>query len=243
METVGGSGSRRSGGEILFLHPIGLDRNVWSEVLLPGARTLDFPGHGSAAPVDTVSMRGLVDYVLAHICEPVTIVGLSLGGMVAQHLAIRAPGSVASLVVVCSTSASHPETMRERARATREGGMAGVLHTTLKRWFTPKALATPGHPGVDYARQRLLADDPEVFARYWEAMADHDVEADLGTITAPTTIIAGAHDRASSPETMERMARLIPDATFEILDGPHMLPLERPRQFREAMVRHLERSG
>ena len=73
----------------------------------PGARAvlgwgalaaLDFPGFGAASPVDRVTLAGLADYVLGQISEPVTLVGVSLGGMVAQQVAVREPDAVASLV-------------------------------------------------------------------------------------------------------------------------------------------------
>lgn len=228
---------------VVFLHPVGLDQTIWSAVRSPGDRALDFPGHGTEPPPESVSMAGLVDHVLAHVAEPVTLVGLSLGGAVALQLGIRAPERVASLVVACSTAASRPPVMFERAAAIRAGGMAGVVESTLERWFTAEALATPGHPGVEYARKRLLADDAETIAAYWEAMAEHNVSSELGTIDVPTTIIAGARDAAGGPEVMRPIAEAIPGATFEVVDGPHMLPLEQPRAFRAALDRHLERAS
>src|SRR5438128_5640823 len=233
--------SGRAAAEILFLHPVGLDRNIWTDVLSPRDRALDFPGHGTEPPAETVSMTGLVDYVLSQVSDPVTLVGLSLGGAVALQVAIRAPDSVASLVVACSTATSRPHVMFERATAIRQGGMAGVLQSTLERWFTPEALATSGHEGVEYATKRLLADDAKTIARYWEAMAEHNVASALATINVPTTIIAGARDAAGGPGAVEPIARSIPCAVFEVIDGPHMLPLEQPREFRAAVDRHLDR--
>jgi 3-oxoadipate enol-lactonase len=227
--------------EIVFLHPIGLDRRVWADVAVPGATLLDFPGHGDAAVAEKVSMAGLVDYVLGHLTGPVTLVGLSLGGMVAQQVAVREPGAVTSLVVACSTSASDPQMMLDRAAMTRQKGMTGILDVTLDRWFTPEVLATPGHPGVEYARRRLLEDDPEVFAQYWEAMAEHDVRAQLGSVNAPATFIAGAQDRASSLSVLEGMSKAVPGAVLRVLDGPHMLPLERPGEFAAVLTEHLDR--
>jgi 3-oxoadipate enol-lactonase len=226
---------------ILFLHPIGLDRRVWSDVLVPGAIALDFPGHGTTEAVDPVSMAGLADWVLGHISRPATLVGLSLGGMVAQQVAVREPDAVASLVVACSNSASNPRVMHERAAMTRENGMAGVLDTTLDRWFTPEALSAAGHPGVEYARRRLLQDDPEMVAQYWEAMAGHDVAARLGSVKVPATFVAGAVDKASSLEVLEGMAKAVPGAELKVVDGPHMLTLERPREFSEVLREHLDR--
>ena len=109
-----------------------------------------------------------------------------------------------------------------------------VLDETLARWFTPEAVATRGHPAVEYARKRLLADDAELIARYWEALGEHDVTAALPSIRVPMTFIAGARDLPCAPETMEPMARAVPGAAFEVIDGPHILPLEQPRAFRAA---------
>ena len=227
--------------ELLFLHPIGLDRNVWSEVVPSGARTLDFPGHGSEPSVGNVSIDRLVEHVLAHLSDPVTLVGLSLGGTVALQVALRAPQSVTSLVVACCVASSpNPIGQRERANAFRKG-MQHVVEGTLARWFTKEALATPGHAGVEYARRRLLEDDPEVIAAYWEAMADNVVEPNLAAITVPTTFIAGAHDGASTVELMDRMAQLVRGSVLDVIDGPHMLPLERPAEFRAALSRHFSR--
>lgn len=231
-------------GGIVFLHPIGLDRQVWSGVLSPGAIALNFPGHGGNggdAPAP-VSMAGLADYVLSQLGgRAVTLVGLSLGGMVAQHIAITAPHAVTSLVVACSTAAANPPVMLDRAALTRSEGMAGSLRMTLDRWFTPQVLAAPGHPGVEYARRRLLADDPEIVARYWEAMAGHDVSDRLASVKAPTTFIAGAADLSSPVEVLEGMARAVPGAVLKVVDGPHMLPLERPREFSAVLAEHLDR--
>jgi pimeloyl-ACP methyl ester carboxylesterase len=226
---------------ILFLHPIGLDRHVWSDVLVPGSTALDFPGHGMTRATGPVSMAGLADWVLGHISRPATLVGMSLGGMVAQQVAVRAPDAVASLVIACSSAASNPRMMRERAAMTRGNGMAGILETTLDRWFTPQARSTPGHPGVEYARQRLLADDPEIVAQYWEAMAGHDVTAQLSSVNVPVTFIAGAVDKASSLEVLQAMAEAVPGAELQVVDGPHILTLERPREFSAVFARHLNR--
>jgi 3-oxoadipate enol-lactonase len=229
-------------GAVLFLHPVGLDRTIWAEVRSHDERALDFPGHGTEPPAESVSMAGLADHVLAQIEEPVTLVGLSLGGAVALQVAVRAPEKVASLVVACSTAVARPAVMAERAAAIRAGGMAGVLDSTLERWFTAEALATPGHAGVEYARARLLADDAETIAAYWAAMAEHDVASALQDIAMPTTIIAGARDAAGGPDAMRPLAEAVPGAAFEVIDGPHMLPLEAPGAFRAAVDRHLERA-
>jgi 3-oxoadipate enol-lactonase len=147
---------------------------------------------------------------------------------------------VRSLVLACTSArADRPSTLA-RADAAARGGMEGVLDSTLDRWFTAAALAQPRHPGVAYARERLLRDDPQAFAQTWRAMADHDVVESLRHMTAPLTVIAGAHDTASPVEHRRAMHARLPNSRFEILDGPHMLQLEVPRAFSDAVRRHVQ---
>lgn len=233
------------GAEVVLLHPIGLDTRFWADVAPAGALALDFPGFGTAPWEGSISLPRLVDYVAGHIRSRATVMGVSLGAMVSLGVASRHPELVRSVVVACGGAGGGGRSgvMRERADATRAGGMQGVLATTLERWFTAEALATPGHPGVAYARQRLLDDDPEVFASYWEAMGAFGVGGELGSIKVPVTVIAGAQDRAASVESLRATAEAISGAVFEVLEGPHMLPLEQPDSFRAAITRHLDRLG
>jgi pimeloyl-ACP methyl ester carboxylesterase len=109
----------------------------------------------------------------------------------------------------------------------------------MERWFTPAALARASDPAVEYARQRLLADDPNVFAAYWRAMSSHDVEAQLKDIRMPVTVIAGSLDAAAPVTALQAIADRIPGSRFEIIPGPHMLQLEEPTRFRSAVRDHL----
>jgi 3-oxoadipate enol-lactonase len=223
---------------VVYLHPIGLDRQIWRGVAPDEALTLDLPGHGDTSVTGEVTMAGLVEWVLGQVGEPATYVGLSLGGMVALQLAVRAPQAVRSIVVACSTAASDPEVQLGRARDTRARGMQAMMDTTLERWFTADALAAGDHPGVAYARRRLLADDPEIVAAYWTAMASHDVSDQLSSIRVPATIVAGRSDRASSQEGLRSIAEAIPGARFAAVEGPHMLPLEQPELFASLVAAH-----
>lgn len=222
----------------LYLHAIGLDKYFWRENITDGDVVLDFPGHGDEPITDPLSMTSLADYVAERLDGPFDVVGLSLGGMVALHLAIRHREIVRSLVVACSSAATSREVSLGRARDSRAGGMSAVLELTLQRWFTPQALGTFGHLGVEYARSCLLKDDPNVFALYWEAMAEHNVIDQLGYIDVPTTIIAGSEDLAVPIEATQDMVGRIKGARLEIVTGPHMLPLENQSGFSQAVRSH-----
>lgn len=225
----------------VYLHPIGLDAQVWKDVIRQGDIALNFPGFGDTPLEGELTLSRLADFVADHITEPADLVGVSLGSMVAQHTALRHPDAVRSIVLACGGVSSNPAVSHARAAETRRTGMDGMLGSTLERWFTPAALAADSHPGVEYTRKRLLSDDPAVFAAYWDAMAEHDLRESIGTVRAATTVVAGSEDLAVSVDAMSSVAALIDGARFEVVDGPHLLPLENSEGFLNVVKRHLNR--
>jgi pimeloyl-ACP methyl ester carboxylesterase len=187
-------------------------------------------------------MRTLADEVAGSYPGALHLVGVSMGAMVAQNVAIRHPGRVRSLVTACTGAAVDREAMMRRADEVEAKGMSGVLTETLERWFTAGALAArPEHPGVGYARTTLLALDPRSFADGWRAIATHDVRSKLSRIGVPTTCILGTSDPVGTPERLEEVAAGVRDGRLVALDGPHMLHLEQPRAFAAAVREHLGR--
>jgi pimeloyl-ACP methyl ester carboxylesterase len=234
---------------LVLLTPIGLDDGSWRDVELPPADLVThvFPGFGGRPRrVPPPDMAQLADEVVEAYEEPLDLVGVSMGGMVAQNIAVRHPGRVNSLLTACTGAAADPATMHDRAAKVESAGMAGVLDTTLERWFTAEALSRQPEPaGVVYARETLLALDPVAFADGWRAIATHDVRGGLPDVRVPTTCIAGDADAASPVARGEEIARLVPNCRFVILAGPHMMHLENPAGFAAALVDHLSwaRSG
>jgi 3-oxoadipate enol-lactonase len=230
---------------LVLLTPIALDAGCWEHVPLPGLPTAKhvFPGFGGRARArEQPTMASLADEVAASYDGPLDVAGCSMGGMVALNLAVRHPDRVRSLLVACTGASTDPKVMAQRAADAEELGMEGVLAVTLERWFTAGGLAhDPELPGVSYARECLLALDPLAFADGWRAIGGHDAVAALGHITAPTTAVAGAADSASPIERTKIISDRVPGARLVILDGPHMMPLERPVEFGEALADHLAR--
>ena len=226
----------------LFLHPMGLDGECWQFTRLEGVMP-DLPGHGRSPLPRVLTLESAADAVLATVPDRVDVVGVSLGGTLAIRMALRHPKRVRSLLVACSSVLDAPERgerLRERGAAAERGGMAGVLDTTLGRWFTPAALADPQHPGAAYARRRLLADDPRAFAAWWRAMAAHTIRGVMGGVRCPVTVLAGRQDRAAATADMlELFDTLACPRRMEIIPGPHMLHLETPDDFAGAVQRHL----
>jgi pimeloyl-ACP methyl ester carboxylesterase len=150
-----------AGRVVTFLHPVGLNGMAWEAQFEPLARHFqivapDLRGHGLSTggdqpftlddlAADVVALWDALGVAASHV------VGLSMGGMVAQALALGAPDRVRSLVLVDTAGTMSDQgraAMRGRADVARQQGMAGVLDATVERWFTPEAIASgAGAPG------------------------------------------------------------------------------------------------
>ncbi|MBO0690870.1 MAG: alpha/beta fold hydrolase [Candidatus Dormibacteraeota bacterium] len=225
---------------VLLLHAIGLDAASWDETSIPNAVPMDLPGFGSQAlEPGGLDLPSMADDVVARAPSGMLdVVGCSMGAMVGLQIGLRYRERVRSLVVACAPPAADPAVMQERAAAVRAGGMASQIPVTLERWFTEAALAD-GHPAVARARERLEADDPEAFAQGWLAIAGHDVRSQLASLDLPVTLIAGSEDKAAAPAALEAFQQGLPNSRLVVLDGPHILYMERPAEFSAAVQDHL----
>lgn len=226
---------------LLVLHPVGLDRGCVEWLDLPPVRVVVFPGHGDRRRARAgLTLADMADEIAGHATGPLDVVGCSLGGMVALHLALDHPELVRSLVLACTTARGPAEVMRVRAENTEALGSAGMVEDTMTRWFTPEALAaTPQAPSLQYARQRLLAMDAGALADTWRAIGAHDVLDRLGEIRQPTTCVAGRRDASFALPVMQELHAGLPDARWVEMDAPHMAFLEHEQEFSAAVRAHL----
>lgn len=242
------------GPTVCLLHPVGLDSGCWGAqvaALAPRFQVLrvDLRGHGrSDTPPPPYSLSDFgadVHTLLRQLCvAPAHVIGLSLGGMVAQVLALEHPADVRSLVLADTNSALPPEARRamvERGEAARRGGMSSVLDSTLTRWFTPGFM---GSAIVAETCKRLLADNVEGWAAAWRAISELDTEPRLPEIRVPTLVIIGENDLSVPVSRARAMADRIPGAAFHVVPGaPHMAPLECPDLFNPPVLEFLGNVG
>ncbi|MGY1602924.1 alpha/beta fold hydrolase [Geodermatophilus sp. SYSU D00815] len=236
------------GRPVLLLHPLGVDRSFWNAVApaLEGFEVLtyDFPGHGETpAPEQPYTVEDLADQARALLADAgqarVDVVGVSLGGLVAQRLAADAPELVRRLVVVDAV-AVYPEPMRamwrERAARAADEGMAPFVDPTLALWFTADLLARGGDV-VESARRRLETADPRGYALACRALAQADVTGVLDRITAPTLLVCGEDDAPPFTAAARELAARLPGGRVVWLSpARHAGVLERPEQFRAALT-------
>ncbi len=204
----------------------------------------DHRGHGgSPVPPGPYKVEDLGRDVLALLdrlgVERFSFCGLSIGGMVGMWLAGEAPERVERLVLCCTSARFAPETFDSRARTVRAEDVSAIADVVVERWFTP-ALRTSRPDVVEWAWRMLLGTPAEGYAGCCEAIRDADLSGRLGTISAPTLVIAGADDPAAPPDQAELVRDSIPGASLEVIpDAAHLANIERPEAVTQAILDHL----
>ncbi|MGA5762341.1 4-carboxymuconolactone decarboxylase [Nonomuraea bangladeshensis] len=230
-------------GEPLILGPsLGTSLRLWEPQLAALARTFrvlrfDLPGHGGspAAPVATVEDLAALVLETAGAAGFGTFhyAGVSIGGAIGATLALRHPGRVRSLAMVCSSARfGEPASWHERARLVRAEGTGPLLESTAARWFAG--------PPQQALLDDLAAADPEGYAACCDALATYDVRAELAAIKAPTLVVAGRDDPATPPAHARELADGIPGATLvELAGAAHLAPADQPERLTAALLAHL----
>ncbi len=234
------------GTPVVLSHALGLDSSMWDDYAAHLASLphqvlrYDHRGHGgSAKPAGPYTMDDLVDDAARVIREwgrgPVTWIGLSMGAMVGQGLAIRHPELVSRLVLANTTS-KYPEAgvaaWAQRIATVQAQGMPAVAEMVVERYLHADFRAA--HPAAaDTIRQRLLRDDPAGYAASCHAVGHVDWLERLAQVRCPTLVIAGARDAGAPPAMGQAIADRIPGATMRVIeDASHLSVLETPDEFR-----------
>jgi len=243
---------RGAGRIVLFLHPIGTRAAFWDAVVdrIAGhyrCITVDLRGHGdSDVPAQRFSLDDLagdaIELLRMERAGGAVIVGCSLGGMVAQGVALVAPELLSGLVFADTAYRQTPEGRKIAQQRAEDAlkGMPGMLDSTLARWFPPPFLAL-NPPEVQACRAWLLEDDPVVFSWGWEAIRDLDYGERIKSIAVPSLVVRGSVDAASQRDGMQAMAKLLPRARYAEIEGAgHVAPLEQPEAFATVLREFLE---
>ena len=199
----------------------------------------DTRGHGrtqvTAGPYTLAQLAADAQGLLAHLGVSKTHwIGLSLGGMVGQALAIAQPQMLDRVVLANTTCKAAPKAATlwgDRARLARAEGMAALVQPTLARWFTdPYRLA---QPGLMQEVGRMIAETPvEGYAGCCAALSDVELAHGLQSLTLPALVLAGAQDQATPLVMSQLLAQTWPGARLAVLEGAaHISSLEQAQAF------------
>jgi 3-oxoadipate enol-lactonase len=245
-----------SGPWLTLSHSLCCDVSMWQPQLAALEKQFtvlrfDTRGHGgSEAPAGAYTFAQMTDDVLglfdALRIERTHFVGLSMGGMIGQHLALKAPDRIDRLVLADTTSRMPAEAQplwAERIRIAQEQGMAAHVEPTLARWFTAPWRAT--HPEVVERIGDLIRDTPVAgYVGCAEAIARIDLTDRLPAVKAPTLVIVGRDDPGTPPAMSEAIAAAIPGARLEIIpDASHLSNIEQAEIFNRLLLDFLAQVG
>ena len=236
-----------AGPPLVLLHCLGVDHQFWDFAApLAADFTLlryDLPGHGAsavpAAPYGIAELSAqLADLMGRHGIARAHVAGISLGGLIAQHLAATRPDLVDRLILI-DTTPRYTDELRAmwvaRAATARGPGVAAMVDGLLKVWFSDAALARDGE-GVRYVRETLTRACGEGYALACAALGAADLRALAPAIAAPTLVICGDDDIPSFRDAARWLAAAIPHAELAWIAGArHASVIEQPDEARRLM--------
>lgn len=231
---------------VVLIHGLGGDHGVWLyQIPAFGARfptiVLDLRGHGASTkpPQDfTVAdmARDVVRLLRSLGVERAHILGLSLGGMVAQQIALDAPLVVASLVLadtLCGVPPEFADVTREALQFIIRNSMATVAQTRITNAFSDAV--DPVMRG--FLIDRIAGNDKPAYVRAAHAAFAFSVCNRLSEVSAPTLVLVGEEDRVTPPLLSEDIAARIPGARLaRIAAAGHISNLERPQEFNRVVL-------
>ncbi len=238
---------------VMFAHGLGMDMRIWEQnlgALLDAYQVLlyDMRGHGlSSSPPAPYTAALLADDAVALLdalrIDKVHFVGLSLGGIVGQHLGARYPNRLVSLSL-CSTVGQRSEVkwLDERIASVRAAGMSAVVDGTIERWFTPAFIHKSPHT-IARVREMVLNTRVNGFVGCASAVRDMSQASISSQISIPTLIVTGAEDTWATVEIAHAMqARILNSELFIVPEAAHLPNIEQPSAFNAAVLGFLSRT-
>jgi len=226
---------------VVLLHGFAGTRRAWDPVverLEPERYTPlapDLRGHGSARDARPVSFEACAADVLAAAPERFVLCGYSMGGRIAQHVALAAPARVERLVLVATTAgiADHAERAARRADDERLAAFAdeATIEQFADRWTAQPLFAGTPPEAAAVWRADILDNEPAALAAALRGVGTGSMEplwGRLGELAMPATVLAGEHD-AKFRALGERLAAGLPRGELVIVEGAgHGIPREDP---------------
>lgn len=232
---------------LLLANSLGTDLRIWDEVsarLMGQFRVIryDKRGHGlTEAPAPPYSASDLVKDVVGLLdaleIDHAVMCGISVGGLIAQALALAHPERVRALVL-CDTGAriGSVESWDQRIAAVRAGGLHGLESAMMERWFSQEFREQRPVDVRGYSNM-LVRTTADGYIGTCYALRDTDFRSALSQVRHPALVLCGAQDIATPPELGQELACLIPGAEFSLIENAgHLSCIEQPEEMTERMT-------
>jgi 3-oxoadipate enol-lactonase len=229
-----------NGKPVVFANSLGTDLRLWDAVLplLPQENCYiryDKRGHGlsqcTPAPYSMGALVRDVEQLMDHLgVTDALFVGLSIGGMIAQGLAVKRLDLVRAMVL-SNTAAKigQPEMWQSRIDAVRKGGIASLSDAVMERWFGRDFHATAD---MQLWKAMLERQPAEGYIGCSAAISGTDFYTPTSGLRLPTLGIAGSEDGSTPPDLVRETVDLIPGSKFELIRKAGHLPcVENPTEY------------
>jgi 3-oxoadipate enol-lactonase len=238
---------------VVLSHSLGSSLVMWDlqmGALEPNFKVLryDIRGHGgSQAPAGSYTLELLGDDAIglldAQGIDKVHWVGLSMGGMIGQCIALNNSDRLQSLAL-CDTAAFIPEEAQpiwqERIDTVRNKGMEALVEPTMERWFTPSFLSLKSKR-LALIRKQFLATPVEGYIGCAEAIRKLNYLNLLAEIKMPTLIMVGEDDPGTPVAASESIHERIKNSRLVVLPSArHLSNVEQPDAFNATLVKFLK---
>lgn len=232
---------------IVFANSLGTDFRLWDDVVrrLAGKFRIvryDKRGHGlSGCPPGPCSVADLAADI-ASLMDELGIanslfVGISIGGMIAQQLALARPDLVAAAVLSNTGSKiGSAEMWDQRIAAVREGGVDAIGDAVIERWFS-QDYRSRNALQVRAWREMLGRTPADGYAACCEALKRADLTGEVEGLKQPLLFIAGSEDGSTPPALVKGTADRIHGSRFRLFEGAGHLPcVEQPERYAETIM-------
>jgi len=242
------------GQHVALLHGLGGSRTAWRpqlEALAAAgyrAAAWDMPGYGASKPIEPLTFEVLADAVGRWLdalgAASAHLVGLSLGGMIAQHVALRMPDRVRSLTLLDSSPAfgfdgatSAAEWLEQRLRPLAAGETPATIAPAVLR---PIMADAAGSNVLDEAIASMARIPSNGLAAAVRCLVTHDLRGRLHEIATPTLVIVGEHDHETPLSYSAYLAGEIAEARLAVVPGAgHIANLEQPDEVNRLLLEFL----
>jgi 3-oxoadipate enol-lactonase len=240
------------GAPVVFANSLGTDMRLWDPILplLPeGLRIIRFDkrGHGlSTCPPSPYTMGSLITDTeklldLLEVKECV-FVGLSIGGMIAQGLAVKRLDLMRAMVL-SNTAAKigNPALWDDRIEGVRKGGIEALADAVMERWFSKDFRATTE---LELWRNMLVRQEDNGYMGCSAAISGTDFYTTTASLRLPCLGIAGAEDGSTPPDLVRETVDLIPGSKFHLIRRAGHLPcVEQPEEYARVLSEFLRSVG
>ena len=236
---------------LVMIHALGTNLTLWDGVAacLPRHRILrmDLRGHGASdvppAPYAMGTLIRDVERLIEHFgLKETVVIGVSLGGMIAQGLAVKRLDLVRGLVL--SNTAARigiASQWQDRIATVQTGAMQSIHDATMERWL---GRAWRDNPALPALGQAFLTTHPQGWVGCAAAISGTDFYETTATLRLPTLAIAGGNDGSTPPDLVRETADLIPGARFHLFQRTGHLPMaEQPAEYADLLDSFLTSIG